>query len=635
MSNAIQILNQYWGYDAFRKPQDEIIESISSGKDTLVILPTGGGKSICYQVPAMMQEGICIVVSPLIALMKDQVERLQQQGIKAQAIFSELSKHEIDIALDNAAYSDIKLLYVSPERLETDIFKARVQKMNVNLIAVDEAHCISQWGYDFRPSYLKIANLRTLLPNVPLIALTASATPEVREDILQQLQMPNAQTFTKSFFRNNLSFVTRKVENKVAKLVEVLGKLGGTGIVYVRSRKKTQEIAKFLDENKFSATFYHAGLKPEIREERQEMWMQNQVAIMVCTNAFGMGIDKSTVRFVVHWDVPESLEAYYQEAGRAGRDGKMSYAVMLYNKTNITNLKNGVQRKFPEMDTIRNIYNAICNHLKVAVNNGVMQTHNFDLMRFSKLFKQQAVTVHNVISILEKEGYWLTNDGFSLPSRLKFLMKKNDIYKFQVENEKYDHLIQLILRTYGGILDHYITISEGYLADRLKIKVDNLGKLLLQLKVKGVVNYVPYNNTPSITFLKNRVADKSLIIDYDFWKERKSVFEQKALAMAEYCEEDDKCKQAYIANYFGESDTRPCGKCNVCIEQKVHELDGEEAKVIEAEIRAQLSAEAGKNMNELTKGLSYYKKEKYVKVLRQLLDESIIKVQDKQIYLNN
>lgn len=631
MTSSIQILKQYWGYNAFRAPQDAIIDSISTGNDTLVVLPTGGGKSICYQVPAMMREGICIVVSPLIALMKDQVERLQKQGIKAQAVFSGLTAHEIDIILDNAAYSDIKLLYVSPERLETEIFKARVQKMKVNLIAVDEAHCVSQWGYDFRPSYLKIAGLRELLPTVPLIALTASATTKVREDIVEQLQMRSVKTFTKSFARNNISFVTRKVENKAAKLLEVLSKLGGSGIVYVRSRKKTKQISDYLNENHYRSTFYHAGLEPESRNERQESWMKGETPIMVCTNAFGMGIDKANVRFVIHWDVPESLEAYYQEAGRAGRDGKMSYAVLLYNKSNITRLQNGADRKFPEIDTIKLIYNAICNHLKVAVNSGFMMSYDFDVVRFAQLFKLSIVTTHNVIDILEQEGYWLTNQSFHLPSRLKFTMDKRDIYKFQVENEKYDKPIQLLLRTYGGILDHYIVISEQYMADRLKVKVEALIQTLKTLKEKGVVNYVPYKSNPSLTFLKNRVPDKSVVLDRSFWITRKKVFEEKAEAMVKYCLKEDECKQITIAKYFGESASLPCGKCNVCIESKSKKLSHTEFRRIQQLILEKLNLSSMVKMDELVKGLNFHEKQNYLQSLRQMMDEEEIKMEEGQV----
>ncbi|MEZ5007486.1 MAG: ATP-dependent DNA helicase RecQ [Chitinophagales bacterium] len=633
MTSSIQILKQYWGYSAFRSPQDAIIESITSGKDTLVVLPTGGGKSICYQVPAMMQEGICIVVSPLIALMKDQVERLQKQGIKAQAIFSGLTAHEIDIALDNAAYSDIKMLYVSPERLETEIFRTRVQKMNVNLIAVDEAHCVSQWGYDFRPSYLKIAGLRELLPNVPLIALTASATLKVREDIAEQLQMKDVQTFTKSFARNNISFVTRKVENKAAKLLEVMSKLGGCGIVYVRSRKKTKQIADFLNENKYKSTFYHAGLTPEIRSERQEAWMKGETPIIVCTNAFGMGIDKPNVRFVIHWDVPESLEAYYQEAGRAGRDGKMSYAVLLFNKANITRLQNGAEQKFPDIATIKGIYNAICNHLKVAVHNGFMMTYDFDVMKFVQLFKLSILTTHNVIAILEQEGYWVTSQSIHLPSRLVFTMDKKNIYKFQVENEKYDKPIQLLLRTYGGILDHYTVISEQYMADRLKIKVEMLIQTLKKLKEKGVVNYVPYKNNPSLTFLKNRVPDKSLVLDRDFWIARKKLFEEKANAMADYCLAEDECKQIIIAKYFGEENGIPCGKCNVCIESKAKKMASAEFERIRQLILDKLEKEASLKLSNLLKDINFHEKQNYLKTLRQMLDEEEIRMGEGQTIL--
>jgi ATP-dependent DNA helicase RecQ len=626
LSTALEILNQYWGYTNFRSPQDKIIESVVSGKDTLVILPTGGGKSICYQVPALMQEGITIVISPLIALMKDQVERLQKQGIKAKAIFSGLTPHEIDVALDNAVYSDIKLLYVSPERIETEIFRTRVQKMNVNFIAIDEAHCISQWGYDFRPSYLKIAELRALLPKVPVIALTASATLKVRADIMAHLKMSEGNVFTQSFLRSNLSFVTRKVENKGAKLLEVLSKLGGSGIIYVRSRRKTVEIAEFLSENKYKATSYHAGLPSETRSARQESWMKGEVPIMVCTNAFGMGIDKPNVRFVIHWDVPNALEAYYQEAGRAGRDGKMSYAVLLYNEQNIGNLKAEVTKKFPELVTIKAIYNAICNHLKVATNNGFMMSYDFDIIKFSKLFKLNSVIVYNVIEILEQEGYWLTSQSMHLPSRLKFMLKSSDIYKFQVENEKFDQPIQLLLRTYGGILDHYIIISESYLADRIKMSVEAFTKTLVRLKEMGVVNYVPFKNNPTLTFLKNRVPDTSLILNREFWMKRKQVNLEQSEAMINYCHSNEQCKQAAIAAYFGETDAAPCGICSACIERKATDLNAQTLKTVKTKIQEQLKSSSTIPMSDLLNDLGYYEKQNYLKVIRNMLDEQEIKI---------
>ncbi|MCB0502531.1 MAG: RecQ family zinc-binding domain-containing protein, partial [Bacteroidetes bacterium] len=410
-----------------------------------------------------------------------------------------------------------------------------------------------------------------------------------------------------------------------------LSKLGGSGIVYVRSRKKTKQISDYLNENQYRSTFYHAGLEPESRNERQESWMKGEIPIMVCTNAFGMGIDKANVRFVIHWDVPESLEAYYQEAGRAGRDGKMSYAVLLYNKSNITRLQNGADRKFPEIDTIKLIYNAICNHLKVAVNSGFMMSYDFDVVRFAQLFKLSIVTAHNVIDILEQEGYWVTNQSFHLPSRLKFTMDKRDIYKFQVENEKYDKPIQLLLRTYGGILDHYIVISEQYMADRLKVKVEALIQTLRTLKEKGVVNYVPYRSNPGLTFLKNRVPDRSLVLDRSFWITRKEVFEEKADAMVKYCLQEDECKQITIAKYFGESATLPCGKCNVCIESKAKKLSNTEFKRIQQLILEKLNLSSMLKMDDLVKGLNFHEKQNYLQSLRQMMDEEEIKMEEGQV----
>jgi len=497
--------------------------------------------------------------------------------------------------------------------------------MPVNLIAVDEAHCISQWGYDFRPSYMNISGLKALVPNVPIMALTASATPEVQDDIVEKAALEDPAIFKTSFRRDNISYVIRKVENKSAKLLEVLSRLGGTGIIYVRSRKKTSQICELLDQNGYKATSYHAGLKPTVRTERQKQWMDGEVPIMVCTNAFGMGIDKATVRFVIHWDVPESLEAYYQEAGRAGRDGKMSYAVLLHTAADLGRLKANLTKKFPEHSAILSTYNALCNYLKVAVHNGFMMTFDFDLMKFVQTFRLDMVKTYNILKILEQEGYLLMSDSVHLPSRLKFTITKKDLYRFQVENEKWDTLVQALLRTYGGIMDHYTIISESYLSDRLKTAEDFLKKELMVLKTKGVLNYIPYKTNPSLTFLKDRVADRSLVLDRDFWVVRKKVAEKKASAMIHYCSDEYECKQEMISAYFGETETSRCGKCSACISQKA---EGRPAAGHREHILKLVNEHSSMRIDQLSDGLGYYEKEKMLDVVRELIDEGSLELID-------
>jgi len=624
------VLKQYWGFDHFRPKQAEVIETVADGNDAVVIMPTGGGKSVCYQVPGLMKEGICIVVSPLIALMKDQVEQLTKRGIKAAAVFSGLSHREIDIMLDNAIYGDTKFLYISPERIETDMFRERVQKMQINLIAIDEAHCISQWGYDFRPSYMNIAGLRELLPSVPFIALTASATPEVQEDIVEKAGLNQPKVFRTSFKRMNLSYVARKVENKAAKLMEVLSNLGGSGIIYVRSRKKTVQLAKLLMDNGYEATSYHAGLKPDVRSERQKLWMDGEVPVMVSTNAFGMGIDKASVRFVIHWDIPESLEAYYQEAGRAGRDGKMSYAVLLYTPADLGRIKSNLTRKFPPPADIKSVYNALCNYLKVATGSGFMMSFDFDLMQFVQTFRLEMVKTYNILKILEQEGYLLLSDSIHLPSRLKFTINKKDLYRFQVEHEKWDGLVQALLRTYGGIMDHYITISEKYLSERLKVPVDKMKKNLLELKKKGVLNYIPYKTNPSLTFLKNRLEDRSIILNRDFWELRKKVAGEKATAILSYCKEEDECKQVFIATYFGEENATRCGKCSSCIAKK--SIRGDEA-IQSGKILRRLKPGEWKDVEEIVNGLGFHERDQVMRSIRHLAEEGKIILEDGKLVL--
>lgn len=625
------LLKRVWGYDAFRPMQEEAINCVLGGRDALVILPTGGGKSVCYQVPGLVRPGLCLVITPLIALMKDQVEQLRKRGIRADAVFSGLSYHEIDVTLDNAAYGDTRFLYVSPERLETPIFRERVQKMPVNLIAVDEAHCISQWGYDFRPAYMNIPALRELLPGVPLMAVTASATPEVRDDIREKAAMSDPGEFRTSFRRDNLAYVVRKVENKPAKLLEVLSRLSGSGILYVRSRRKTAQLAEFLREKGYAASHYHAGLDPQTRSERQRQWMSGEVPLMVCTNAFGMGIDKSAVRYVIHWEVPDSPEAYYQEAGRAGRDGKPSYAVLLYTPADLGRLRASLTRQYPPLADIRAAYNALCNHLKVAMHSGYMMTYDFDLQKFTRAFRLDMVKTYHILKMLEQEGYMLLSDSVHLPSRLKFLLSSRDIYKFQVEHARWDKLIQALLRTYGGIVDHYTPISETYLADRLKVRADQLKKDLVQLKKLGVVNYIPFRVNPSLTFLRNRVPDTSLVLDREFWKLRERVARDKAAAIEKYCLDEETCKQVLISQYFGETDGGPCGRCSTCVDQKRKAVPPS----LREEVLGVLRPSVWIPLDDLVRDKGHLARSEFIETVRELAEEGLVSLEEGKVRLKS
>ena len=506
-----EILKNYWGYDQFRPLQEEIIQSVLEGKDTLALLPTGGGKSICFQVPAMALEGICIVISPLIALMKDQVENLNKRGILAMAIFSGMGKREIDIALDNCVYGPVKFLYLSPERLLTDLVKERIKYMKVNLLAVDEAHCVSQWGYDFRPPYLQIASIREFHPNVPILALTASATNEVSLDIIEKLAFKNHQIFRKSFERLNLSYSVLNQENKLQKLIDVCNGVKGCGIVYVKTRRDTVEIAKFLNQHQIPAQYYHAGLNLEERSQKQNYWINNEIRVMVATNAFGMGIDKPDVRFVVHYEIPESLEAYYQEAGRAGRDEKKAYAVILYQERDRLVFEKRFIQNFPDLSFIKQVYHYLCNYLQIPFEAGQGITYNFDLAVFCTKFQIDVLSTISAIKFLEDAMYFVLSENALLPSRLQFIVNGDDLYKFQVENSKFDGFIKSVLRLYGGAFDQFIAIKEADIVVTATGNKDIVrGEHFEALKDKAIVcNIGHFDNEIDMAWLnKNHGASK-------------------------------------------------------------------------------------------------------------------------------
>jgi ATP-dependent DNA helicase RecQ len=564
MQDPKTILNKYWGFDNFRPLQEEIIRSVLDGKDTLALLPTGGGKSICFQVPALCMDGICIVVSPLIALMHDQVDNLKRRGIPAIAVTSAMRKKELDIALDNCVYGKIKFLYLSPERLQTELARVRIGKMKVNMIAVDEAHCVSQWGYDFRPPYLQIADLREICPDVPILALTATAIPKVVEDIQEKLLFSKKNVFRTSFGRSNLAYIVKKTEDKISPLIKLAQQTEGSGIVYARSRRKTMEVATLLYKNNVSATFYHAGLSSDERNKRQQQWLKGEAKVMVATNAFGMGIDKPDVRFVVHLDLPDSPEAYFQEAGRAGRDGKPSGAVLYYNPKDVDDLERNFEASFPPLEEIRRTYQALANMYEVPVGSGAGMTLIFDQERLCKTYKLETVKVFNSLKFLEKEGYLAISDAVMTPARMKMIASHDALYNFQVQNSALEELIKTLLRMYAGLFDEYVRISEKDIARRVNKSEAEVISILKDLEKKDLLNYIPQNDRPLFTFLLPRVDAKTLYISPEHLIERKKIAAGRMNAMISFISDEKTCRQALLLDYFGEAGAAECGKCDVC-----------------------------------------------------------------------
>jgi ATP-dependent DNA helicase RecQ len=635
MSIIHDILKQYWGYTSFRSLQEEIIHSVMQGNDTLALLPTGGGKSICFQVPAIAKEGICIVVSPLIALMKDQVENLTQKGIKAIAITSAMQKREIDIALDNCVHGPIKFLYLSPERLETEIVKVRLQKMNINLIAIDESHCISQWGYDFRPSYLKLEKLRELLPGIPVLALTATATPEVVKDIQQKLKFKKENVLQKSFERKNLSYVVLKEEDKLTRLVKILNNVKGPGIVYVRNRKKTQDIAGYLRSHKIVADFYHAGLDAATRDTKQSNWIQNKSRVMVCTNAFGMGIDKPDVRFVVHIDVPDSIEAYFQEAGRAGRDEEKAFAVLLYNKGDQLELQRNLETSFPTLEEIRQTYQALVNYYQMPTGSGAGVTVNFDIVHFCDTYKLQPIIVFNCLKFVEREGYISLTDAIFQPSRIKLEMNREDLYKFQLSNTAIDTFIKLLLRSYSGLFDTFVKISEWELAKKLNSKQDAIVKKLNYLHQHKVISYIAQTELPQLTFEQPRVDTKELTFAKENFSVLKKRAEERVHAVINYSDGSHKCRSQLLLAYFGETDTYPCNQCDVCLDANKKVLHTDEFENISAQIK-ELLAVHPMLLAKLVDAVTDNQEDKIIHTIQWLIDNEQIKYdKDNQLFLAN
>lgn len=625
MATPSEILKKYWGFDSFRPMQEDIIRSVLEGNDSLALLPTGGGKSICFQIPALCLEGVCIVVSPLIALMKDQVANLKKREIQAESIFSGMAYREIDRILDNCAYGSVKFLYLSPERLTTDIVRERIKRMNVCLLAVDEAHCISQWGYDFRPPYLQISEIRELIPEVPALALTATATPEVVEDIQEKLLFKKKNVFQKSFSRPNLSYVVLPEENKKARLLDILRKVKGSGVVYARNRKMTKEVARFLIENGISADFYHAGLPPDERSSKQEAWINGKTAIMTCTNAFGMGIDKPDVRTVVHLDLPDSLEAYFQEAGRAGRDGKKAYAVLLYAAEDKRNLERNLTIAFPPVQDIRQTYRALGSYFQLAVGGGEYQSFDFDIADFCKNFKLEVVKTYACIKILEQEGWIALTESVWMPSSFMVLVTREQLYDFQLKNPALDGIVKSMLRLSEGAFQHFVPIQEAAVARLLKTTPDKVLPAIHHLHKAGIIEYRPMKDKPQLTFIKERVDASNLTIDieaYNLRRERQRKRIEKAIAYANTA----RCRSQQLLAYFGENGPT-CGVCDVCLGRTKADMSGDEFERYKMKIKQLVVAERITE-RQLLEAFSSNRQANILQTLAFLMDEGQVKAED-------
>jgi ATP-dependent DNA helicase RecQ len=623
--NIHEILNQYWGYDNFRPLQEDIINAVLEGHDTLALLPTGGGKSICFQVPAMAKKGLCLVVSPLIALMKDQVESLNKKGIPALAIYSGMSFPEIKKTLQNAAFGNYKFLYVSPERLETNFFLDMLPAININLLAVDEAHCISQWGYDFRPPYLRIAAIREMLPDVPVLALTASATRVVQDDICDKLQFGKTyQRFQQSFKRPNLSYSVFNVPSKQNKLLEILKNVPGTAIVYCKSRKHTREVADLLKLNGIQADFYHAGLSNDERNAKQENWISNKTRVIVSTNAFGMGIDKSDVRVVVHYDVPDGLENYYQEAGRAGRDGKRAYAVLLFNYTDIKNLEEQAAIRFPEVEKIKQVYLAVMNHLQIPAGFGEGISYDFDMAAFASAFKLNILTATYAIKALEQEDIISFNEVFFKPSTVVFTTNREELTDFEKQYPALDPLIKGLLRSYEGIFDFPAIVYEGKLAKFIESDLTSLKTDLKKLDDYGIISYSAQKEKPQITLLQNRMYNDNYQVNTADYLKRKQSFEERVNAMVMYINKSTGCRSQLIAHYFTAAKINACGICDNCINEKALHISTDEFNNITGQI-INCIREQYLSVEEITLTIKGVKKDKIWKVINYLLAEEKIR----------
>ena len=579
------ILQKYWGYPDFRGIQRNIIESIASGRDTLGLMPTGGGKSITFQVPALAQEGVCIVITPLIALMKDQVQHLREHGILADAIYADKSRSEILQTLDNAIFGGVKILYVSPERLASEMFQTKLRHIHVSFITVDEAHCISQWGYDFRPSYLQIASIREMKPGIPILALTATATPEVVDDIQERLHFKEKNVFKMSFERKNLAYVVREAEDKQGEMIHILQSVGGSAIVYARSRKRTKEMAQLLSQQGITATFYHAGLDPDVKDQRQKAWQKDEVRVMCATNAFGMGIDKPDVRVVIHIDCPDSLEAYFQEAGRAGRDGQKSYAVLLYNKHDELKLCKRVDDTFPSKELIQDIYEHLAYFYQIGVGSGQGKTFEFDIEKFCVTYKYFPTKVDAALRILERSGYLHYEDNPDGKARVMFLLGRNDLYQLDQLAPSQDAVVTALLRSYGSLFVDLTYIDEALIARQAELTIQQVYFALKSLAARHIIQFIPRRKIPFISYTRDRVDGDKVVIPKEVWESRREQYEKRIKSMIRYAKNDEVCRSRQLLAYFGEENDRDCKQCDVCLADQTEEREKElRRKVAENQI---------------------------------------------------
>jgi len=629
MDKYKEILFKYWAYTEFRSLQGEIIKSISEGKDTLGLMPTGGGKSITFQVPTMLMDGICIVISPLVALMKDQVENLREKNIKAELIFSGLQSKEIELLLNKCIYGKVKFLYISPERLKSESFINKLKMMKVCMIAIDESHCISQWGYDFRPSYLNIASIKDILPHTPILALTATATPEVIIDIQEKLNFKKENVFRKSFSRKNLIYLVRHTEDKNTYLIRILKKINASAIVYARSRRKTKEISQLLKSNGISAEFYHAGLDNAVKDYRQKAWKKGTLQVIVSTNAFGMGIDKSNVRCVVHMDPPDSLEAYFQEAGRAGRDEKDAYAVMLYNKHDKIELKKKISTSFPDKKYILRVYQAACNFLQLGEGDGKNKIYDFNIGVFCMNFKLNIIQTYNSLKILQRAGYLEITDDIEHEAKVHFNLHREELYKYKlsIELEKF---MKLILRSYSGLFTDYVKINTEILSKKLNCEQETVKENLKILAKQGILRYIPRKKTSQIIFTQERVPLSYIRISKDIYTRRKTNYVNKISAIVNYCESENKCRSQILLSYFGEKNSPPCKRCDICKEKNTGSIDKKEFDIISKKIMNIIETKK-LQIKQLVSEINH-SENKVIETVQYLMDNKIIVCSDEEIY---
>ena len=625
MSQSIQqILTKHWGFSSFRPLQEDIIRSVMEGNDTLALLPTGGGKSLCYQVPALAMDGMCLVISPLIALMKDQVDGLKSKGIAAAAVHSGMHPDEQERVLSNARFGAIKLLYISPERLATERIRELLRKTKINLLAIDEAHCVSQWGYDFRPPYLKIADIRPFMQGTPLLALTATATPKVVRDIQEKLQFRRENVIRVRFDRKNLTYLVIKEEDKPGRLLKILNKVKGSGIIYVRNRRETKLIAEFLKKNSISADYYHAGLLQKVRDQKQNAWISEKTRIMVSTNAFGMGIDKHNVRVVIHMDLPDCIEAYFQEAGRAGRDEKQAYAVLLCENADIIEARKNLSQTFPELSTIRSVYQALGNYFQIPVGSGRDEMFDMDLSAFASEYKFRPLIAYNAMKFLEKEGYLMLSDAMHRPSRIYVKADKETLYRFQVENEFYDLLLKTILRSYTGVMTEFVGFSEAELARRTGLTAENLVMHLKRLEKMKIIDYTPASDKPQLVYLDERLDGKDIRISPVYYQDRLKEASRRLEAMICYAESIKKCRSQILLEYFGEKSTKRCGRCDICLERNKLGLNEMEFDGIVKIIKPILKSGPA-DAEHLVNAAAEFHEDKVILVLRFLIDNGKVK----------